>query len=45
VLYFFVRGLKPRAFAKQLARDKPTSMDDVKVKAEKWIRIEEWEKV
>jgi hypothetical protein len=44
VLYFFVRGLKLGAFAKQLAGDKPTSMDDLKVRAEKWIRIEEWEK-
>jgi hypothetical protein len=44
VLYFFVRGLKPGAFAKQLTRDKPTSMDDLKVRAKKWIRIEEWEK-
>jgi hypothetical protein len=24
--------------------DKPTSMDDLKVRAKKWIRIEEWEK-
>ena len=44
MLYFFVRGLKPGAFAKQLVRDKPTSMDDLKVRAKKWIRIEEWEK-
>ena len=44
MLYFFVRGLKPGAFAKQLVGDKPTSMDDLKVRAEKWIRIEEWEK-
>jgi hypothetical protein len=36
--------LKPGAFAKQLVGDKPTSMDDLKVRAEKWIRIEEWEK-
>ena len=36
--------LKPGAFAKQLAGDKPASMDDLKVRAEKWIRIEEWEK-
>jgi hypothetical protein len=41
VLYFFVRGLKLGAFAKQLAGDKPVSMDDLKVRAEKWIRIEE----
>jgi hypothetical protein len=32
VLYFFVRGLKPGAFATQLAGDKPTSMDDLKVR-------------
>ena len=44
VLYLFVRGLKPGAFAKQLAGDKPTSMDDLKVRAKKWIIIEEWEK-
>jgi hypothetical protein len=39
VLYFFVRGWKPGAFAKQLAGDKPVSMDDLKVQAEKLIRI------
>jgi hypothetical protein len=37
-------GLKLGAFTKQLAGDKPPSMDDLKVRAEKWIRIEEWEK-
>jgi hypothetical protein len=44
VLYFFIRGLKPGAFAKQLSGDKPVSLDDLKVRAEKWIKIEEWEK-
>jgi hypothetical protein len=41
VLYFFVKGLKPGAFSKALAGEKPTSMDDLKARAEKWIRIEE----
>ena len=44
VLYFFVKGLKPSAFAKAFAGEKPTSMDDLKARAEKWIRIEEWER-
>jgi hypothetical protein len=44
VLYFFVKGLKIGAFAKALTGEKPTSMDDLKARAEKWIRIEEWEK-
>jgi hypothetical protein len=30
VLYFFVKGLKPDAFAKALAGEKPTSMEDLK---------------
>jgi hypothetical protein len=41
VLYFFLKGLKPGAFAKALAGEKPMSMDDQKARAEKWIRIEE----
>jgi hypothetical protein len=44
VLYIFVKGLKQGAFAKALAGEKPTSMDDLKARAEKWIRIEEWER-
>jgi hypothetical protein len=44
VLYFFVKGLKPGAFAKALAVEKPTPMDDLKARAEKWIRIKEWER-
>jgi hypothetical protein len=44
VLYFFFKGLKPGAFAKALAGKKPTSMDDLKARAEKWIRVEEWER-
>jgi hypothetical protein len=44
VLYFFVMGLKPSAFAKHLAGGKSTSMDDLNARADKWIRIEEWEK-
>jgi hypothetical protein len=42
VLYFFIKGLKPGAFSKALAGEKPMSMDDLKAKAKKWIRIEEW---
>jgi hypothetical protein len=41
VLYFFVKGLKPCAFAKALVGEKPTSMDDLKARAKKWIRIKE----
>jgi hypothetical protein len=33
VLYFFVKGLKPGAFAKALASEKPTPMDDLKERA------------
>ena len=44
VLYFFVKGLKLSAFAKALVGEKPTSMDDLKARAEKWIRIESWER-
>jgi hypothetical protein len=44
LLYFFVKGLKPDTFAKALAGEKPTSMDDLKARAEKWIRIEEWKR-
>jgi hypothetical protein len=41
VLHLFVNGLKQGTFAKHLAGEKPTSMDDLKARAEKWIRIEE----
>ena len=44
VLYFFVMGWKPGAFAKALAGEKLTSMDDLKAMDEKWVRIEEWER-
>jgi hypothetical protein len=44
VLYFFVKELKLGAFAKHLAGEKPTSRDDLEERAEKWIRMEEWEK-
>jgi hypothetical protein len=41
VLYFFDKRLKPNAFAKHLVGQKPISMDDLKARAEKWIRIKE----
>jgi hypothetical protein len=42
ILYFLRQGLKPRGFAKDLAGEKPKTMEELKQQAEKWIRIKEW---
>jgi hypothetical protein len=42
MLYFLMQGLKPGGFAKDLAGEKPKTMEELKRQAEKWIQIEEW---
>jgi hypothetical protein len=42
MLYFLRQGLKPGGFAKDLAGEKPRTMEELKQRAEKWIQIEEW---
>ena len=42
MLYFLRQGLKPGGFAKDLAGEKPKTMEELKKRAEKWIQIEEW---
>ena len=41
ILYFLRQGLKPGGFAKDLAGEKPKTMEELKRQAEKWIQIEE----
>jgi hypothetical protein len=41
MLYFLRQGLKPGGFAKDLAGEKPKTMEELKKRAEKWIQIEE----
>jgi hypothetical protein len=42
MLYFLRQGLKPGGFAKDLAGEKPKTMEELKRRAKKWIQIEEW---
>jgi hypothetical protein len=42
MLYFLRQGMKAGGFAKDLAGEKPKTMEELKQRAEKWIQIEEW---
>ena len=45
MLYFLRQGLKPGGFAKDLAGEKPKTMEELKKRAKKWIQIEEWVRI
>jgi hypothetical protein len=44
ILFFFKEGLKPSFFKQELTGNKPLNMEELKDRAEFWIRIEEQSK-
>ena len=44
ILFFLMEGIKPSFFKQELTRNKPLSTEELKDRAEFWIRIEEQSK-